>query len=1322
MPGPIAEGFVSLHAQAAGLRREVLRQVNEAVRGVRAEVEIQAKVDSRTLRSEIQRAARIAERGQTVNLGAKVDASGLRREVRRAAAVAGRGVAVEVGVKVDRGPLDQVRGALRGVKKDSDDAGGSLSALGGPIRQLAAGGALVFASWKLLKWPAMVSGISAAIGAVGGLTAGAIGLAGALGQVGGALPAVVVAGLALGQGFGVAKLAGSGLTDVLKAQAEAATGDAEAIEKYNEELAKLSPTARSFVGVLGDMRSRIGDLRRDAQDSLFPGVEEALRRLVPLFGVARPIIRDTGTMLGALANEGARMVSSGPWTRDFATLGAGNVKIIESLGLAGLSAADGTRNLLVVAQPLAIELAGLVQQGANWVANAIAAGRESGKLAGFFERVRDRLGNVGSILSDFGSGLFRIFREGVPLGDALLRSVEGIAARFEQWTGSIEGHNSLARFFADARPFMEETGRLLGAIGRGFGTVFAAVGPSLGPLVAEIREKVIPALIDLFAQMDAEFLSALVDLTTAGIKFFTVFATSTDALVFLVRAMTGLMNAALGVQRALGPVGDVLLSVISVVSAIGLVSGLVDMTLALGKLIGKTRGIHAIGSAFQIVSKGMMAIATNAAPVAAGLSRIFLPLAAIGAVAFRVQETLREMWTAIRSGDIVKIGSQVVTSIFKNTFGLIPTLLVEHLFGPLREIPGKLIGLLSGVGSTIGNVVGGVVGVITTGLGVLRSVWTTVWGGLMAAIRPVFDFIQSWVLPLFELFLVRLFLGPLLVLNAWKLAWGAIQTVIETVWAVISTVVTTHIGAIVLVIRTALGILTAAWSLGWNAILFVLQTVWAVIGPVVTGGMNAIQSIVTTVMGVVSGIWSSTWGVISGVISTVWGVIRGAVEGGINFVRDKVFGVLGELGERWSIFWGGLRDGLKGIWDGITTAIQDGIRGVRNVIQKLIDGANVILEVLPGDIRIPDLPEMHKGGLVDGGPEPVVKLQRGEYVMRAAAVRQIGLDALNAANRGGMTGRQVVPGVGDDWLDGILGIGGSKGRDVAADIAAKGAQILYDALRKIAEAALRSVPHADTFPVQIATGTALKALDAIGSLVGKQDAERESQLAASAVLGAGVGGPVGGGAAIGGLTAAASAMVNAVLSRFPGTRMTSGYRSPAQNRAVGGAPNSDHMSGRAADFVGSNMDAIAAFLRAWPGIKQVLWRVAGHFDHVHGATRALHGGLIPGTGRGDIAPLMAEPGEFVVQRPAVEALGLDALRSINRGIVPTTNDDISRFVREAGKARGGDGGSLGPPSLAGAPQIGTQHNEHHWHITHPPSDVEGLAKRAMSRMAGLASR
>jgi hypothetical protein len=59
--------------------------------------------------------------------------------------------------------------------------------------------------------------------------------------------------------------------------------------------------------------------------------------------------------------------------------------------------------------------------------------------------------------------------------------------------------------------------------------------------------------------------------------------------------------------------------------------------------------------------------------------------------------------------------------------------------------------------------------------------------------------------------------------------------------------------------------------------------------------------------------------------------------------------------------------------------------------------------------------------------------------------------------------------------------------------------------------------------------------------------------------------------------------------------MTSGRRTPEGNRIVGGVPNSKHLTGEAADFVGSDLNAVLAEARKLPGLR----RAFIHKDHVH---------------------------------------------------------------------------------------------------------------------------
>jgi hypothetical protein len=68
-------------------------------------------------------------------------------------------------------------------------------------------------------------------------------------------------------------------------------------------------------------------------------------------------------------------------------------------------------------------------------------------------------------------------------------------------------------------------------------------------------------------------------------------------------------------------------------------------------------------------------------------------------------------------------------------------------------------------------------------------------------------------------------------------------------------------------------------------------------------------------------------------------------------------------------------------------------------------------------------------------------------------------------------------------------------------------------------------------------------------------------------------------------------------------RMSSAYRTPARNRAVGGSPTSYHLDrlNPASDWVGPNwaLDEMARRLRGAGRFRELLWRTFDHLDHLH---------------------------------------------------------------------------------------------------------------------------
>jgi peptidoglycan hydrolase-like protein with peptidoglycan-binding domain len=72
-------------------------------------------------------------------------------------------------------------------------------------------------------------------------------------------------------------------------------------------------------------------------------------------------------------------------------------------------------------------------------------------------------------------------------------------------------------------------------------------------------------------------------------------------------------------------------------------------------------------------------------------------------------------------------------------------------------------------------------------------------------------------------------------------------------------------------------------------------------------------------------------------------------------------------------------------------------------------------------------------------------------------------------------------------------------------------------------------------------------------------------------------------------------------ARTLGLTITSAYRSPEKDRAVGGTGTGYHTLGQALDVAGnwSKMDQFAKWAEGTGAFRTVLWQESGHYDHVH---------------------------------------------------------------------------------------------------------------------------
>ena len=402
------------------------------------------------------------------------------------------------------------------------------------------------------------------------------------------------------------------LADAIASAAEsaagAAGGAAGAIDAYEAALARLSPAARQFVEFLISLEPILRRVQATAAAGLFPGLEQAIRVLLPLVDDLEPIIGDTAFAMAGLAIAGADLIASPAFRGDLITVGRRNIDLLKTFGSAAISLGSSLRHIMVEAGPLTQHIANLAERYAFLIERSLTLNRESGALAGFFDRVSDRLDRLLVTAEAFGNGLFRVFRDATPAGDAYLDTLTRLAVKFDILTDRASKSGAMRDFFESTRPAVEAVAKLLGDVTTGLFNIGSANLGNFTAFVDQLRTQLLPVLLEILGTIDTDFLSALVSLTTGVANLFGALLVGNPTLTLFVEVLGDMAD---GIST--------LLTDIPVLSPI--LQGLVTAFGALA-VIGAVTALKQFASSIFGVEKALLTITGSADKAALSATRV----------------------------------------------------------------------------------------------------------------------------------------------------------------------------------------------------------------------------------------------------------------------------------------------------------------------------------------------------------------------------------------------------------------------------------------------------------------------------------------------------------------------------------------------------------------------------------------------------------------------------------------------------------------------------------------------------------------------------
>lgn len=289
--------------------------------------------------------------------------------------------------------------------------------------------------------------------------------------------------------------------------------------------------------------------------------------------------------------------------------------------------------------------------------------------------------------------------------------------------------------------------------------------------------------------------------------------------------------------------------------------------------------------------------------------------------------------------------------------------------------------------------------------GVIKATLTAITKGMIILLEGFIGIFTA---------VLRVFLE--LITGDWKGAWEAIKDIGEEIWELISGLFLVWVDlfkAILDVFGIDLG---AAWSTLWQGVQEVFETITGAISTAWETWTGAIRTVYDNTLGKLFGSEGvvatalgkvrDAWKIIQGTIKAAWMTFTGAIQKLWDDTLGKLFGEEGGIATA--------LEGMKKIWNKIWTGIKDTVNKLLAPIQKPIDAIRRAIDAVKSgveslsNISVPDIPGLStvtgavskvtglipglasggtvtRGGVVDVHARERVFLPQGAQVQRAGA-------------------------------------------------------------------------------------------------------------------------------------------------------------------------------------------------------------------------------------------------------------------------------------------------------------------------------------------------
>ncbi|WSM10553.1 peptidoglycan DD-metalloendopeptidase family protein [Streptomyces sp. NBC_01716] len=801
------------------------------------------------------------------------------------------------------------------------------------------------------------------------------------------------------------------VADAARAVADAQSSAATQTSALDTALAKLSPNARQFVGILQSMAPAWRAMRLDVQDALFAGLGTRLQQVggqvlptvrtgvVGLSGVFNTMGKEALTAVGNLEKTGQLK-----GTFDVIRNGLGNLAQIPGQIVTGLA------QLTIAAGPAWDRITAGAGNAMDRAMDSLAAGLENGSLEDAISTALDVAVQFGGVLADLGGIFSNVFGAAAAGGGDFFAVVGAALEEIRRVTALPEVQSALTAIFTAVQAIASLLAGTLGAVIQAVLPLFAA----LAPVVTSLAEALTPVLV-LLAQSLGQALMPIIN------ALLPVIGLIGNGIISIVTALTPLLEP---IGFLLGAIIEALAPVLATVVGV-----IVQLVQAVSGPLGIV--IAALIPVVQLVGDLIAQVFEAIAPVLTPLIGLFAQIAGVMAGLFA---------TAIKA-------------LIPALMPLIPVIIqvVEILVQLLTAVLTPLAPVISQIAGLFGQFLGTAMRALAPIVGQIAGLFLQLLPTLMPLIPAVVDLVMAvlQLLPaLLELALsVIVPLMPLLVQLAGLLTGvlgAALKFLIPIVVWVIEMV--TKLATIVVKIVTKI--------IDGFKHLFDVLLGHSIIPDIVNGAVRWFTSLRDKALGIFRAVrdgvvraWQSLWNAVKSTATNAWAAVRK----GLDKFADGMRGAFETL-----------KKGLGKIWDGLKALVKAPIKfWIETVYNKgIVTVWNKTAAKIPG---VPDLKPMSmpkgfaRGGILPGqsswraGDDQLVPMRRGEGVYVSEAMRDPYERArLHAVNQAAMQGKSLRQFRGYAFGGIVDSIG-----DAVGGALSKGADVVRGGFADLAEAAFK---------------------------------------------------------------------------------------------------------------------------------------------------------------------------------------------------------------------------------------------------------------------------